>query len=163
MDLPAVMRSLAALQAEGRTRAIGVCNFNMAQVRRAIDDLNAPIAALQIEYHPFLDQSRMLNYLRPKGIMLVAYAPLAQGRATDDPVLQRIGLKHGVSAAQVTLAWLLGQEGVAAIPKAQRPQSQQANLEALKVVLDDEDRAAIAVLPKDQRYVTPSFAPDWNA
>ena len=86
MDLPAVMRSLAALQAEGRTRAIGVCNVNMAQGRHAIDDLNAP-NALQIEYHPFLDQSHMLNYLRLKGIMLVAFAPLAQGRATDDPVL----------------------------------------------------------------------------
>jgi 2,5-diketo-D-gluconate reductase B len=86
MDLPAVMRSLAALQAEGRTRAIGVCNVNMAQGRHAIDDLYAPIAALQIEY-PFLDQSRMLNYLRLKGIMLVAFGPLPQGRATDDWVL----------------------------------------------------------------------------
>ena len=75
----------------------------------------------------------------------------------------RIGAKYGVSAAQVAIAWLLDQDGVIAIPKAQRPQSQQSNLDALKIRLDDEDRAAIAALPKDRRYVTPPFAPDWNA
>ena len=50
-----------------------------------------------------------------------------------------------------------------AIPKAQRPESQQSNLDALNIRLDDEDRAAIAALPRDQRYVTQPFAPDWNA
>ena len=50
-----------------------------------------------------------------------------------------------------------------AIPKAQRPESQQSNLDALNIRLDDEDRAAIAALSRDQRYVTPPFAPDWNA
>ena len=49
------------------------------------------------------------------------------------------------------------------IPKAQRPESQQSNFYALNIRLDDEDRAVIAALPRDQRYVTPPFAPDWNA
>jgi 2,5-diketo-D-gluconate reductase B len=105
----------------------------------------------------------MLNYLREKGIPLVAYAPLAQGRAASDPVLQGIGARHGVSAAQIALAWLLGQDGVAVIPKAQRRESQKANLDALAVKLDDDDRRAIAVLPKDHRFVTPPFAPEWDA
>jgi 2,5-diketo-D-gluconate reductase B len=52
---------------------------------------------------------------------------------------------------------------VIAIPKAQRTESQQSNLDALKIRLDDEDRVTIAALPKDRRYVTPPFAPDWNA
>jgi 2,5-diketo-D-gluconate reductase B len=105
----------------------------------------------------------MLHYLREKGIPLVAYAPLAQGRAASDPELQRIGVKHGVAAAQVALAWLLEQDGVAVIPKAQRRESQKANLDALAVKLDDEDRRAIAMLPKNQRFVTPPFAPEWDA
>jgi 2,5-diketo-D-gluconate reductase B len=71
--------------------------------------------------------------------------------------------RNGFSAAQVAIAWLLDQDGVIAIPKAQRPESQQSNLDALKIHLDDEDRAAIAALPKDRRYVTPPFAPEWNA
>jgi diketogulonate reductase-like aldo/keto reductase len=50
-----------------------------------------------------------------------------------------------------------------AIPKAGRRESQKANLEALTISLDDEDRAAIAALPKDQRFVRPPFAPEWDA
>ena len=163
MNMGAVMAALMTLHEEGRTCAIGVSNFNMPMMQQAVDDIGAPIAALQVEYHPFLDQSEMLAYVRERGIALTAYAPLAQGRVTQNEVLQRIGEKYGVSAAQVAIAWLLGQDGVVAIPKAQRPTSQQANLGALRIRLDDADRAAIASLPKNQRYVQPPFAPDWDA
>jgi 2,5-diketo-D-gluconate reductase B len=140
-----------------------VCNFNVTMLRKAIEEIGAPIACHQIEYHAFLDQSKMLNYLREKGIPLVAYAPLAQGRAASDPVLQAIGTKHGATAAQVALAWLLEQDGVAVIPKAQRRESQKSNLDALAVKLDDDDRHSIAALPKNHRFVTPPFAPEWDA
>jgi 2,5-diketo-D-gluconate reductase B len=163
MDMAVTMEALIKLRDAGRTRAIGVCNFNLPMVRKAVDEIGAPIAALQVEYHPFLDQSTMLSYLRPKGIPLTAYAPLAQGRATKDETLQKIGGKYGASAAQVTIAWLLGQDGVIAIPKAQQVTSQRLNLDAIKIVLDEEDVAAIAALPKGQRFVQPPFAPDWSA
>jgi 2,5-diketo-D-gluconate reductase B len=163
MDMAVTMEALIKLRDAGRTRAIGVCNFNLPMMRKAVDEIGAPIAALQVEYHPFLDQSTMLSYLRPKGIPLTAYAPLAQGRATKDETLQKIGGKYGASAAQVTIAWLLGQDGVIAIPKAQQVTSQLLNLDAIKIVLDDEDVAAIAALPKGQRFVQPPFAPDWSA
>jgi 2,5-diketo-D-gluconate reductase B len=163
MDMAAALETLVKLRDEGRTRAIGVCNFNMPMMRQALEDIGAPIAALQVEYHPFIDQSAMLNYLRPRGIPLTAYAPLAQGRAAVDGTLQKIGDKHGVTAAQVTIAWLLGQEGVIAIPKASQAARQQSNLEAVRTVLDAEDIAAIAGLPKGQRFIQPPFAPDWNA
>ena len=63
--------------------------------------------------------------------------------------LTAIGRKHGATAAQVALKWLLDQDGVAAIPKASRAESQKANLDALEIGLDDEDREAIAALPKN--------------
>jgi 2,5-diketo-D-gluconate reductase B len=72
MDMAATLETLMALREEGRTRAIGVCNFNLPMIRRAIDDIGAPIAAHQIEYHPFLAQAEMLTYLRGKGIPLTA-------------------------------------------------------------------------------------------
>jgi len=109
-----------------------------------------------------LDQSKVLAYLRSKSIPLVAYCPLAQGRAASNDTLAAIGKKHNASAAQVALKWLLDQDGVAAIPKASRKESQQANLDALKVKLDDEDRKAIAALPKGNRCVNPGFAPAWD-
>ncbi|MDY7561365.1 aldo/keto reductase [Pseudomonas sp. 10B1] len=163
MDMAALMKTLGSLRDSGRIRELGVCNFNMPMLRTAIDELGASVAAVQVEYHPFLDQTRLLTFLRERNIPLVAYAPLAQGRAASDPTLMQIGAKHDVSAAQVAIAWLLDQDGVIAIPKAQRAESQKANLEALAVKLDDEDRQAIASLAKDQRFVQPPFAPDWDA
>ena len=162
MDLAAVMKTMDDLRRQGGTRAIGVCNFNLPMLRRVLD-MRVPLASVQAEYHPFLAQSRLLSFLREHGISLTAYAPLAQARAATDPTLVRIGTKHGVPASQVAIAWLLGQDNVIAIPKAQRRESQQANLDALNLRLDDEDRAAIAGLPKDLRYVQPPFAPDWDA
>ena len=93
MDLGAVMETMQGFLQNGTVRSIGVCNFNVTMLRKAIEEIGAPIACHQIEYHAFLDQSKMLNYLREKGIPLVAYAPLAQGRAASDPVLQGIGVK----------------------------------------------------------------------
>jgi 2,5-diketo-D-gluconate reductase B len=163
MDMAATLEALMKLQDRGLTLAIGVCNFNLPMIRRAVEEIGAPIACHQVEYHPFLSQAPMLDYLRSKAIPLTAYAPLAQGRAANDPTLAAIGRKHGATAAQATIAWLVDQEGVVAIPKAGRPESQKANLDALGISLDDEDRAAIAALPKDQRFVRPPFAPDWDA
>jgi len=163
MDFAAVMKTMDDLRRQGGTRAIGVCNFNLPMLRRVVLDMRMPLASVQAEYHPFLAQSRLLAFLREHGIPLTAYAPLAQGRAATDPTLARLGTKHGVSASQVAIAWLLDQDHVIAIPKAGRRESQQANLDALSLRLDDEDRAAVAELPKDLRYVQPPFAPEWDA
>jgi len=162
MKLPAIFETLMKLKEEGRTRAIGVANFNLAMLKTVVEEIKAPIACNQIEYHVMLDQTPVRKYLDAQSIPLVAYCPLAQGRAASDETLTAIGRKHKASAAQVALKWLLDQDGVAAIPKASRAQSQQANLDALKVKLDEADRKAIAALPKDQRCVNPGFAPAWD-
>jgi len=163
MKLPEMFETLLELKQEGRARAIGVANFNIALLRTVVEEIEAPIACDQIEYHVMLDQMPVRKYLAAKSIPLVAYCPLAQGRAASDPALMTIARKHGASAAQVALKWLLDQDGVAAIPKASRAESQQANLDALKLKLDDEDRKAIARLPKDKHFVNPSLAPVWDS
>jgi 2,5-diketo-D-gluconate reductase B len=162
MNLAAVFETLEKLKSEGRTRAVGVCNFNLALLRKVVDEIKAPIACNQIEYHVMLDQTPVRSYLAKKAIPLVAYAPLAQGRAASNETLIAIGRKHNAGPAQVALRWLLEQDGVAAIPKASRAESQKANLDALNIKLDDEDRKAIAALPKDQRFVNPPFSPAWD-
>src|SRR6202795_3506066 len=162
MNLPAMFETLMQLKQEGRTRAIGVANFNIALLKTVVEEIKAPIACNQIEYHVMLDQTPLRKYMRAKSIPLVAYCPLAQGRAASDPTLMAIGRKHGATAAQVALKCLLDQEGVGAIPKASRSESQKSNLDALHVGLDDEDLQAIAGLPKDKRCVNPGFAPAWD-
>ena len=162
MDLADALEKLVRLKEQGMARSIGVANFPSSLLRRAVGEIGAPIACNQFEYHVLLGQQTMVDAARAVGAASVAYCPLAQGRLAQQPVLEEIALKHKVSAAQVALKWLLDQDGVAAIPKAGRPESQQANLDALDVPLDEADRAAIAALPKDQRCVNPGFAPAWD-
>jgi 2,5-diketo-D-gluconate reductase B len=163
MDLAASLGALVRLQEEGLARHVGVSNFPTALLRRAIEEVGAPIVCNQVEYHVLLGQAKLLAYMRAKGLALTAYCPLAQGRLAEHPALDAIAAKHGASAAQVALKWLLDQDIVAAIPKAGRASSQQANLDAFALTLDEADRAAIAALPKDIRCVNPATGPAWDA
>ncbi len=162
MDLPAALATLAKLKEEGLAHAIGVCNFPVALLRKAVEEIRVPLAANQVEYHVLLNQGPVLDYLGRHNMALTAYCPIAQGKLAGHEELGVIARKHNASAAQIALKWLLDQPGVAAIPKAQRRESQVANLEAMKIELDDADRAAIAALPKTQRMVNPGFAPAWD-
>jgi 2,5-diketo-D-gluconate reductase B len=162
MDLTRTLEAMMHLHQDGRARAIGVSNFNMTLMRQAVEEIGAPIAANQVEYHVLLDQSAVLRYASSKGIAVIGYAPLARGAFMAMPEMQRIARKHGATPAQVGLKWLLDQELVAAIPRAGRRESQQQNLDALKLKLDDDDRRAIAGLPKDRRVVVVDWAPIWD-
>ena len=162
MDLPAALGEMVKLREQGLARDIGVSNFTVKLLRQAVEEIQAPIACNQVEYHVLLDQSKLIAYARSKGVAITAYCPLAQGKLAEHPALDAIAKKHGATAAQVAVKWLLDQDGVAAIPKAGRAASQQANLDALKVLLDDADRAAIAALPKNVRCVNASWAPVWD-
>jgi 2,5-diketo-D-gluconate reductase B len=163
MDLAAVVATLLALRAAGRTRSIGLANFPTALLAQAVDERQAPIACCQFEYHVLLRQPALLAFLRAHDLPIVAYSPLAKGSLVDVPVLVEIGRKHGATVSQIGLAWLLEQPDVAAIPKSSRPERMRENLAALALRLDDEDRARIAALPKDRRIANPPFHPLWDA
>jgi 2,5-diketo-D-gluconate reductase B len=162
LDIPGILEMLTRARQAGKTRHIGVANFPLRLLRLAVEEVGAPIVCNQIEYHVLLDQTPVLTWLRDHNMTLVAYVPLARGRLVDDPTLAAIGARHGATAAQVALKWLLDQDNVAAIPKAGRVTSQRENLGSLDLTLDDADRAAIAALPKDQRVVNPPHAPQWD-
>lgn len=162
LDIPGVLEMLMGAQRDGKARRIGVANFPLRLLRMAVEDVGAPIFCDQVEYHVLLDQTPILTYMRAHDMMLVAHVPLARGLLPEHPALRGIAARHGATAAQVALKWLLDQDNVAAIPKAARLASQRENLAAFNLTLDDEDRAIIAALPKDQRVVDPPFAPHWD-
>lgn len=161
-DLKRSVEALVAARDSGKARAIGVANFPLALLRETVETLGAPLAAIQVEYHLMLDQSALLDYARAHDMALTAYTPLGRGRMLEEPAIQAIAQRHGVLPSQVALAWLLEQDGVAAIPKAASLANQRSNLAALDLRLDDEDRAQIAALPKNVRLVSPEFAPKWD-
>ncbi len=162
-DLARSIETLVALRAEGKARCIGVANFPLGLLRQVIEKLGAPLSAIQVEYHVLLDQTPLLDFARQHGLAFTAYTPLARGEAAEQPAIRAIADKHGVLPSQVALAWLLEQSGVAVIPKASSRENQLANLAALNLRLDDEDRARIGALAKDRRLVSPDFAPQWNS
>jgi len=163
LDLPDALRALARIQADGLARHVGVANFPLGLLRRAVESGIAPIACLQVEHHVLLGQQRLLDYVRPHGIALTSYSPVAKNAVAQEPEIARIATRHGVTPAQVALAYLLAMPGVAAIPKSASPARQRENLAALDLALDAEDLAALAALPKNRRMVNPGFAPDWES
>ena len=162
-DLPKTIETLVSFKEQGLARNIGVANFPLPLLRKVVEELGAPLSAIQVEYHVLLGQNALLDYARQHDLALTAYTPLARNKVSDIPVIQQIAAKHGVLPTQVALKWLLDQPNVAAIPKASSEANQLANLAALQVQLDEDDRALIAGLPKRERQVSPDFAPVWDA
>jgi diketogulonate reductase-like aldo/keto reductase len=147
------------LYEEGTIRNVGVSNFEPDHIDQARDVLDAPVFANQVEMHPFLQQEELRAYAAENDIELVAYSPLARGEVLGDPTLSEIAEKHGVSEAQVSLAWL-SEKGVTAIPKATSEAHVRDNWESRTLSLDEEDVARIDDLDRGQRQVHPDFAPD---
>ncbi|EMN4467232.1 2,5-didehydrogluconate reductase DkgB [Aeromonas hydrophila] len=156
------LEQLAEAKTRGLTREIGVSNFTVAQLKQAIEILGpGVIAHQQVEIHPLLQNRKVVAFCQAHGIAITAYMPLAYGKVLTEPLLMEIGKRHGVSAAQVSLAWLLAQ-GMAVIPSSTKRENLAANLAALKVQLSRDEMAAIATLERGERCANPDFAPDWD-
>jgi diketogulonate reductase-like aldo/keto reductase len=85
----------------------------------------------------------LLPRARRRGLPLMAYSPVEQGRLLDEPALGEVAERHAATPAQVALAWVLDHPGVAAIPKTATPARMAENRAALDVVLTDDDRATL--------------------
>jgi 2,5-diketo-D-gluconate reductase B len=155
IPLAETMPALAKAKRQGLARHIGVANFNIALLNQALKLCPEPLAALQAEYHPYLDQSKLLAACRERGLVFVAYCPLGRGRLFKDPALGEIAQRRGRSIAQVALRWLMQQE-VAAIPRSSNPQRIAENFDVFDFTLSDDEMKRIAALRRsDGRIANP--------
>lgn len=156
---------LALLEAKklGLTRNIGISNFTIPLMEKAIAAVGAEnIATNQIELSPYLQNRKVVNWAKEKGIHITSYMTLAYGKALKDEVIARIADKHNATAAQVILAWAMG-EGYAVIPSSTKRENLASNLLARDLKLDAEDQKAIAALDCNDRLVSPEgLAPNWD-
>jgi diketogulonate reductase-like aldo/keto reductase len=164
VPLRETIRALNEVRRQGLTRQIGISNSPTALIRQSVALSEAPLLVNQVEYHPYLSQRAVLEEARAQGMALTAYSPVAQGKVFADRTLARIGERHGKSPGQVTLRWLLQQDGVSAIPRSSREAHAKANLEIFDFVLSAEEMAAISALARPGgRLVNPAgFAPRWD-
>jgi 2,5-diketo-D-gluconate reductase B len=128
---------------DGLVSHVGVSNFTAAQVAAAVEATDHPIVTDQVLYHPYVDQTARLEACRDRGVALTAYSPLARGDVLDDPVLAEIGERCDKSAAQVSLRWLVQQDGVLAIPKATGRAHLAANLAVFDFELTDAEMVRV--------------------
>ncbi|MEH3091122.1 MAG: aldo/keto reductase [Agrobacterium cavarae] len=165
-DVPLAERigALNELHKAGKVRNIGISNFNVALMDESVRLSDAPIANNQIEYHPYLDQTKVIEAARKHGISITAYYLMADGKVPKDEVLRDIGAKHGKTAAQVALRWAVQQPDAIALSKTATESRLPENFDIFDFDLSDEEMKAIfALAKKDGRIVNPGhLAPDWD-
>lgn len=137
------LSALVELREDGLVSHLGVANYTRAQLRAAMDVVDAPLVTDQVLYHPLVDQSDLLSFCVDNELSLTAYSPLARGAVLGDDLLGEIGEQYGKTAAQVALRWLVQQEGVVAIPKATGRDHLRENLAVFDFELADEEMTRI--------------------
>ncbi|MEM8639079.1 MAG: aldo/keto reductase [Cyanobacteria bacterium P01_G01_bin.54] len=160
--------AMEELVAQGLCRHIGVSNFSIKKLAGLSETAQIKPEMNQIELHPYLQQTAMLDFCQANGIPLTAYSPLGsrdrpaglkaenEPLLLEDPAILAIAAQHQISPAQVLISWALHRDTIV-IPKSVNPERMAQNLAAASVVLTAEDMAAIAKLDRHRRYVDGSF------
>jgi diketogulonate reductase-like aldo/keto reductase len=163
IPLAETMGALARARRDGLARHVGVANFNIAMVDQAARLCPEPVVGLQAEFHPYLDQTKVLAALRQRGMLLTGYCPLGRGRLVSDPVVGEIARAKGKTVAQVALRWSI-QQGVVPIPRSSNRLRIAENLAVFDFTLDDDEMRRIAALKRrDGRIANPAGrAPAWD-
>ena len=161
-DAEETLAAFDELVEAGKTRYVGLGNFTPELVDEAIDVLNEPPFAVQVEMHPLLPQAELREHCLAHDVHLVAYCPLMRGGVFDAPELVEIAEDAGVGVAQLSLAWLASKEGVHAIPKATGEAHLRENFEAGELDLEDDVLARVDAIDREERVVDPPEKGPWN-
>ena len=162
VPLAETLGALAHVKKLGMSRHIGVSNFTVALIEEARALCPEPLACDQVEYHPYLDQTKVLEACARHGMAVIAYSPVAKGRIKNDQKLAQIGQAYGKSAAQVCLRWLV-QQNVAAIPRTSKIERLSENIAIFDFKLsDDEMRQIFEMASPKGRLTDYGFAPKWD-
>lgn len=150
------LEALQELKERDLIKNIGVSNFEAPHLEKALEVVD--VYANQVEMHPLLPQEELREFCEENDVKLVAYSPLARGEVFNIQEIQEVAEKHGVSEAQVSLAWVR-QKGAIPIPKASSRDHIEDNFESQDLELDEEDMNKIDSIRGEERMVDPDFAP----
>lgn len=140
---------------EGKVKAIGLSNFNKAQIQEILDICEVRPTVLQTEIHPYFQEKELKEYLDKENIAIQAWYPLGHGDAAllGEPVFERLGSKYSKSAAQIILRWHVQSKNIV-IPGSKNPEHIKSNFDIFDFVLTQDEMSEIAGLNKDKRYYT---------
>ncbi len=142
-DMEPTFAAMDRLVEEGTVANIGVSNFSVEKLQKAMRVSESPILTNQVEHHAYWQNTDMLNFCQNNDITLTAYSPLGEGRLVDDEQLATIGDRYGKSAAQVAIRWLLQQDNVVTIPKTVTPEHARSNIDVFDFSLTEQEMEEI--------------------
>lgn len=148
-------RQMEAAYKAGKVRAIGLSNFNKAQMEEILGICEVRPTVLQTELHPYHQEKELKAFLKENGIVAQSWYPLGHGDKAllEEPLFAELGKKYGKSSAQVILRWHI-QDGNIVIPGSKNPTHIQANFDLFDFALTDEEIDKIAAMNKNARYYT---------
>ncbi|SDF42479.1 2,5-diketo-D-gluconate reductase B [Halorubrum xinjiangense] len=149
-DPEATLPALDRMVDDGLVRNVGVSNFEIDDLDRAIDVLGRPPAAHQTELHPLFYKPTLLDHARKHGYPVVAYSPLAGGRVREVDAVVEVADAHGTTPEAVAIAWATAKDPVVAIPKASSEAHLRANLAAADLELTESEVAAIDGVEREE-------------
>jgi 2,5-diketo-D-gluconate reductase A len=148
-DFVSTWQTLEGFKADGRTRSIGVSNFQVAHLERLAAETDTVPAVNQIELHPYFQNRDVAAYGREHGIATEAWAPIAQGKVLDDSTLAEVSGRYSKSVAQVVLRWHI-QRGHIVFPKSVTPERIRENFELFDFELEPADLETIDALDRGE-------------
>lgn len=156
--------AMEELVEEGLVKHIGVSNFPVSLLHELMTRSRIPPAVNQVEAHPYLQQTRLLEYCNARGVHFQAYSPLGtpgykqedEPRILEDPILTKIAQAHNVSTANVCLAWAL-QRGTSVVAKSVNVERLEENISPAKkpIKLSEAEMTEIAKLDRGYRFFRP--------
>jgi len=149
---------MSKLKEKGKVKSIGVSNYTINHLQDLIDQ-KIKIAVNQVEYHPFLNQDKLLEFCNRHSIALIAYSPLARRKVFHDPEIQQIAKKYSKTVGQITLRWMI-QKDIVVIPKATSEKHIKDNFQIFdfELALDDMKKIDEIGKVKSKRLIVPEFA-----
>lgn len=165
-DISETWKAMEELVASGKTRFIGLSNFNCQHIRQVLSIAKIRPTSLQIECHPHLSQKKLIRLAREAGIRVTAYSPLggtsyiSLDMATpsdllfDNPIIDGISKRHNKTAAQVMLRWSI-QRDTLPISKSSNLRRMHENRAIFDFYLTLEEVNAIDSLNRNHRYNDP--------
>lgn len=162
IPLAETMGALCRMKQAGFARHIGISNFTVPLIEEAMRLATEPLVTNQIEWHPYINQSKVVAACRRHHLAVTAYSPIARGRAAGDTQLRMIGMHHRKTAGQVCLRFLI-QEGAIVIPRTSKLERLEENMAIFDFELNPAEMDEIRKLAdRGERVVDWSGAPNWD-
>ena len=136
---------------QGLTKHIGLSNYNIQMLKEAVNKLNIMPVTNQVEFHPFLDQSRLLSFANSINLNLSSYCSVVRGKILEFEELNSLATKYNCTTPQIALRWAL-QKGVAINTMSSKYENIKSNFNILHIDISSEDMEIIDKLSIKTNY-----------